>query len=235
MASGRTIARRAAYEVATTLSRYPAVASRAARMWNIGTPVDDATDVVIEGFPRSGNTAVFAAFSVAQPSAIRIAHHTHTPANAIAGVRRGLPVLVLIRAPDEAVREMMQIRPELTVRQAARGYRRFYAPLLPFRDRIVVGRFDDVIVDLGAVIEQVNERFGSDFILPSASPGDPDAETIERRYWEDRAGRGLPVLGRSVGGRNGASRSEVDAVYGSPAFASVRRELTSLYGEFAAP
>ena len=101
MASGRTVARRAAYEVATTLSRYPAVASRAARMWNIGTPVDDGTDVVIEGFPRSGNTAVFAAFSVAQPSEIRIAHHTHTPANAIAGVRRGLPVLVLIRAPDD--------------------------------------------------------------------------------------------------------------------------------------
>ena len=234
MLSASTAARRAVYELATATSRYPAAALRAARLWNIGTPVDDATDIVIEGFPRSGNTATFEAFAAAQPSAIRIAHHTHTPANAIAGVRRGLPVLVLSRTPDEAVPEIVVMRPELTVRQAMRGYRRFYAPLLRFRDRIVVGRFDDVVADLGAVIERVNGRFGTDFAPPSASPGDTAAETIERRYWDDRRGRGLPVLGRSVGGRNGGSRSDVDIAYRSPAFASVRRELISLYEAFAA-
>jgi hypothetical protein len=51
----------------------------------------------------------------------------------------------------------------ISIGQALRAYRRFYAPLLPHRRRLVVASFGQVITDFGAVIRRVNERFGTTF------------------------------------------------------------------------
>src|SRR5262245_65181203 len=50
--------------------------------------VGPETELVIEGFPRCGNSFAVAAFSLAQPRPVRIAHHLHAPAQVIAGTRR---------------------------------------------------------------------------------------------------------------------------------------------------
>src|SRR5207253_1895092 len=101
-----------------------------------------------------------AAFRMAQPLAVRIAHHLHAPGHVIAGIRRRLPVLVLVREPEEAVLEYVIRRPSLTLSQAIRGYIRFYEPLLAHRDRFVTGTFEEVTTDLAAVIRRINRRFG---------------------------------------------------------------------------
>jgi hypothetical protein len=44
-----------------------------------------------------------------------------------------------------------------------RTYLRFYAPLLPYKSRFVLARFDSVITDFGSVIRCINERFGTHF------------------------------------------------------------------------
>src|SRR5207237_225251 len=66
-----------------------------------------------------------------------------------------------IREPEDAVTEFARTKPALTVAQAARGYVRFYRPLLRYRDRFVVGAFDDVTTDLGSVVRRTPERFGT--------------------------------------------------------------------------
>ncbi|HZP90909.1 MAG TPA: hypothetical protein VFC04_07940 [Actinomycetota bacterium] len=154
--------RRGVYEVKTVVARYPALAIAIARRRH-GIPVGDDTQIVIEGFPRTGTSFAVAAFDIAQDRSVRIACHVHAPAQVLEGVRRGLPALVIAREPEDTVLSFVIRNPHLGLRQALRGYLRFYEPLLPVRDRVVVGRFDEVTTDFGAVIRRVNERFGTDF------------------------------------------------------------------------
>ena len=234
--SARSLASRAAYEVMTMTSHFPRLALRAARARGHGVVVTPTTDIVIEGYPRSGNSLAFASLLAAQSASITIAHHTHAPANVIAGVEAGIPVLVLIRAPEDAVIGLVLIKPDLTVVQAMRGYRRFYEPILPYRDRIVVSRSEDVGDGSEALIERINQRFGTSFDTPDVTANSRSTrdELIER-YWRDRAGPGLPLLGRTE--RRPAEELDDDdasrarAEYLS-APANLRRRLSALYQSF---
>ena len=147
------------------MAQYPSLAMPLARSRarRTGAAVlDEDTDIVIEGYPRSGNTFAVAAFDFAQGGNVRIAHHIHAPAQVIAGVRARLPVLVLVREPEEAVLSYV-IRRRIPIGQALRGYLRFHLPLVRFRKGFVVGPFEQVTTDFGAVIREVNRRFGAHF------------------------------------------------------------------------
>ena len=178
---------RALYEAKTLLAPRPRLALPATR-WRArsghGEAVDQDTDLVIEGYPRSANNFALAAFQLAQPEPARIAHHTHAPATVRAAVRWGVPVLLLVRDPEDAVLEFVIRRPALSVGQALRGYVRFHEPLLGYRDRIVVGSFDDVTTDFGAVIRRLNHRFGTEFREFEHTPENVRAcfSAIERHY-----------------------------------------------------
>ena len=233
--SARTIANRTAYEVMTMTSRYPGLALPVARARGHGVAFTTTTDVVIEGYPRSGNSLAFASLLAAQSEPIRIAHHTHAPANVIAGAKAGVPVLLLIRPPKEAVIGMVLIKPDLTVSQAMRGYHRFYEPILPYRDRVVVGRSEEVIDDFGALVDRINRRFGTSFDAP-----EPTAENrvtrdeLVERYWRSRVGPGLPLVGRtdrrSSEDGGGEARTRAGATYDRAAPA-LRHRLSVLYRE----
>jgi hypothetical protein len=130
-----------------------------------GVLVEPGTDLVIDGFARAGNTFAVTAFLQAQPApwGLRVAHHVHTPAQLIRAVRMGIPAIALIRAPEDAVLSLVIRLPHLSLRQALRSYVRFYRPLYPYRDRLVLADFSDLVQDFGAVIRRVNQRFGTDF------------------------------------------------------------------------
>jgi hypothetical protein len=186
------------YEGMTVAARYPWLAVPVARWTGHGVVLDERTDVVIEGYPCSANWFAVAAFRVAQARPIRVGHHTHAPAHVIAAVRREMPVLVLARRPDDAVADWVALKPDLSVRQALRAYVRFYEPLLPYRDRFVVGFFDDVHTDFGLVIRRMNGRFGTSFreFEHTAAALRKVSEMVERDR-ATRTGSGLPVVGRA--------------------------------------
>jgi hypothetical protein len=152
------------YELKTIAARYPAVALPLERLRGRGRVIDDTTDIVIEGFPRCASSFAVAAFRLAQePRAMTIADHTHMPAQAIDGVRRGIPTLVLIRRAEDAIVSLLIRNDDLRPSPALRGYLRFYEPLVRFRDGIVVATFEEVVGDFGSVIERVNARFRTRF------------------------------------------------------------------------
>jgi hypothetical protein len=159
--------RRLRWEARTLAGRYPGLYLPLLR-WRyrpgqFQIPLREDTELVIDGFLRSGTTFAFTAFEMAQPRKVRVAHHSHAPAQVIAAARAGIPALVLIRPPEDAVLSLVVRLPELSIRQGLRGYVRFYRPLVPYRDRIVVARFEDAVSDLGAVVRRVNERWGTGF------------------------------------------------------------------------
>lgn len=155
--------RRLQFEVGSILRSSPRLYLPIARRRRKAVPVDADTDIVIEGYPRSGNTFAVTAFGSAQSREVRVARHEHAAAQVIAATRAAIPALVLIREPEEAVLSFAIQQPHLSLRQALRSYIRFYRPLLPHRDRFVLATFREVTTDFGAVTRRVNERFGTDF------------------------------------------------------------------------
>jgi hypothetical protein len=164
MPAVRNAANRLLYEGKTILARSPTLALPVARLRGHGEPFDPHVDIVIEGFPRSANSFAVHAFRVAQDRPVRIAHHLHAPAQVIAAVRTRVAAITLIREPEDAVLEFVIAKGYLSVRQALRGYLRFYSALLPYRDRVVVGPFREVTSDFGQVIAKVNAMFGTRFL-----------------------------------------------------------------------
>lgn len=142
--------------------------------------VTESTDLCIEGFPRSANSFAVGAVRHAQPGPVQIAHHTHVPANAMRACEWDIPTVVLIRSPQDAmvsrialVRELRGDEPQtdgsappVLFHHWVHAWRTFYRALAPYRERdnLVVAPFQDVIADMGQVIERVNTHFGTDFV-----------------------------------------------------------------------
>lgn len=155
------------------------------RGWGIDRPVQDGTELVIDGFPRSANSFATKAFREAQGRKIMIGNHSHSRANIIEGVRRGLPVLLLIRLPDDAIvglagsrtQQVMQ-DPEVErafMKLATRRYIDFYEPLMPYRDHILVAEFKAVITNYTTVLKRLNKQFNKDFIVFEHTPENQQA------------------------------------------------------------
>jgi hypothetical protein len=125
--------------------------------------VDRRTQIVIEGFPRSGNTFAVVAFEQAQRESIRVAHHLHMPAQVIRAVRWGIPTLLLARKPTDAALSWVIREPRVPIRQALKHYVSFYEKAAEYRDALVVGFFEEVTRDYGMVLDRVNAKFGTGF------------------------------------------------------------------------
>ena len=120
------------------------------------------TEAVIEGYPRSGNTFAVAAFRLAQERPVQLAHHVHAPAQVLEGLHLGLPVVVLIRRPEDAVLSSV-IRAGVGVEAALRMYIWFYGRILPCREDVVIAPFSTVVSDFGSIIRSMNDRSGTSF------------------------------------------------------------------------
>jgi hypothetical protein len=153
--------------------------------------VDRTTQFVIEGFPRSGNTFAVVAFEQAQRENSRIAHHLHMPAQVMLAARWRIPTLVLVRKPTDAVLSWTIREHWVSVRQALEHYVWFYGKIAEYRHAFVVGLFEEVTRDYGAVLERVNAKFGTRFSLFEHSEGNVNSvfARIEKMHRARRGGR----------------------------------------------
>jgi hypothetical protein len=227
------------WEARTLIGASPRLALPALRRRSHGGAflqvVGDDTEIVIDGFPRSGNTFALIAFTRWQPREVTVAHHVHLPAQILEAVRRRLPTLLLIREPEEAVGSLLLRLPELSVRQAMRSYRRFYRPLLPVRRSVVVAPFGQVTNDFGKVIRAVNDAFGTAF-----REFDHTEENVRRVFdLIERWDRGR--LGTGDAFRRSVARPSVDRErlkeharerYADPRLAEQRARLDRLFRAF---
>jgi len=234
--AARDALRRAAFEVKTVVAEYPALAIPIARRRH-GIPVRDDTDLVIEGFSRTGTSFAVAAFSMAQPQPLEVACHVHAPGQVIAAVRRGLPALVVAREPEGTVLSFVVRNPHLSMAQALRGYIRFYRPLVSLRDDVVVGDFLDITADFGAVTRRLNDRFATAFALFEHTP-----ENVARCFAEIDGDYQRRVSGEALE-RSVARPSEVREAmkealrdrYRAPALARLRSNAEDAYLALSAP
>lgn len=199
-----------------TLARWKAERERikgSARLgtdWDGKRPVSTDIEIVIEGYPRSANTYAYAAMQVSQNRHVRVAHHLHQPAQVSWAARRGIPIILLIRDPAEAVLSYVVRESFLSTKRALIDYVRFYELCWPYVRSVVVAPFEVVIRDFGVLIAEVNDRWGTGFVPFAGDDGmKRKIEDLIDRLNEDdqwrqrRAGRvddtrtkALPVAGR---------------------------------------
>jgi hypothetical protein len=132
--------------------------------------LSSATEILIEAYPRSGNTFARFAFEIAQNRPVRIAHHLHASAHVIAAVKRQVPALVIIRNPKDAVLSHLVYSPSMSASHALIDYRRFYESVRSCRHGFVLAKFETVTQDFGLVIAKVNERFKKEFAVFQHTP-----------------------------------------------------------------
>lgn len=196
------------------------------------------TAIVLEGFLRSGNTFSVAAFGVANGSALHVGRHLHGAPHILRAVRLGLPTVMLIRRPSDAVLSYLIRRDTLTPHDAVLEYLDFYRTCWRARSGFVVGLFDQVVTDFGTVIDAVNARFGTSFVRYAPTPENEAAAFVVVEEMNRLECRGQVVethVGRPSHERNAhARKAELRALLDVPRTAARMREAEALYERYAA-
>ena len=137
--------------------------------------INKETQIVIEGFPRSGNSFAVGAFRSAQSQPINIATHLHAPAQIILACRKNIPTLVVIRNPIDAVVSLKALHMECNSQtQEAiesscnfsillKSYINFYRTIISHKDKFVVGKFEETTKDFSKIITKINHHFDTKF------------------------------------------------------------------------
>jgi hypothetical protein len=138
--------------------------------------VREDTELVIEGYPRSANSTTTYGFLDRQPRLVKVAHHKHHAAQLLFAAKHNIPAVMLIRRPEQAilsnlalVLEAQQRNPQtkkgtLTFSDVLSSWLAFYRAVEHHTDHFVIAPFEEVTQDIGSMIRQVNEKFGTDFL-----------------------------------------------------------------------
>lgn len=188
------------------------------------------TELVIEGFQRSGNSFATVAFEMAQGRPVRTAHHLHAAAQVRRAVRWGVPTLVLIRDPVDTIASHMVYEPCVTAAQGLRAWSLFYRFVAPLRDRVVVASFPEVTSDFGRVLERVNDELGTRFV-PFSHTDENTSRCFEAIEARNRSSHGRLVETRIArpSGERAAAAQEARRALLDPALEPLRRRADALY------
>lgn len=152
--------------IASRLKKYPRLFYPIAKFRQ--TPkkrlVTPHSDLVMEGFWRCGNH--FAAYCVLVANRHRefdLAHHFHAPSQILMAERWGVPAVVLIREPKDAVASSAVYLGITNPRPLLRAYNRFYEPLLKSGDTVLISDFVTTTRAFGQVLRVLSERWRRDF------------------------------------------------------------------------
>lgn len=123
--------------------------------------------LVVEGFPRSGNTFLSDFLLVTQSPSFRFAHHTHLIENVMLGIDNNLPAVVIMRNPLDAIASFV-IYSEKSVEFAIDKWLRFYAEAERLDSRALLVSFETITANPVRIIEELNAKFQINLDVPSS-------------------------------------------------------------------
>jgi len=137
--------------------------------------IRESSDLCIEGFQRSGNSFFVILFRRKNKD-VALAHHMHSAVQVIRAIHLKVPVIVLIRRPEDAVASLLTWDDKLSVGVALYAYRSFYKKLKGYKSQVVIAPFSEVTTQIGDVIRRVNDRYNTEFVPMDFS--EPQLEKI---------------------------------------------------------
>jgi len=115
------------------------------------------TDLVIEGFPRSGNSFFEAFINVVFPNLI-LAHHTHRIAQIRLAIIYKKPVIFLIRKPSDALISYYNFyERKIRFKHILTEYNAYHKSLIKYKKKLLIIRFEE-INDKKRIINKINSE-----------------------------------------------------------------------------
>jgi hypothetical protein len=144
--AGRSaFSRRLRRRLRLAISTRPTLYSIYARAEKLRFQITPETTVVVDSYPRSANSFFEAAFTRAHGGRERVAHHSHAAAQVLAGVRLGLPCVVLLREPEAAIASFFEMNGgDYPIDLCTLEYAVFYETLTSVANCIVVVETDEL-------------------------------------------------------------------------------------------
>ncbi len=131
------------------------------RLTPLGTSrqITGATDLVIEGFPRSGNTFTTFAVDDASGHRLTIASHVHQPSQIKLALARGVPTVLVVRDPVSALASYLVYDPRFSEPTVIGEYCSYHRQLVPYAERLLICEFDEVTSHMRSVVGRINHRY----------------------------------------------------------------------------
>lgn len=198
--------------------------------------ITDSTNLVIEGFPRSGNTFTVFALRHVYGDRVSIASHVHHPGQIKEAVHRGLPCVLVVRPPIDTLASYLIAGPHGRPRQVLKEYRYYHREVARLADDVVVATFDQVTNDPAAVVARVARRWSlplEPFTLSAA-----DTEAIFERISAEHRRHHPRSQVEMAAGRPSQQRADVNQRHrdalSRPSLAPLVGECERLYADLAA-
>ena len=203
--------------IANAKARLRLLAGSSAFLWHTymrlaGKPLSTPTqvDLIVEGYPRSGNTYAEHMLRIMCPG-LRWISHTHSGGTLLWAQKHGIPSLILVREPQEAavslyIYRMQQIGLHLCFREWEAFYR--YARKL---DAVSFVSFDSLTSNTEASLCSALSNIGLASSIQHSLPVDPRASFIashDHDKWHLRNIRGIQY-GEEQGNRPSEKRDTV--------------------------
>lgn len=144
------------------------------------------TDLCMEGYPSSANSFLLNLLRRLR-SDLHVASHTHSLANLRLAVRHGVPWILLIRKPTDAVASRV-IRFGADPGRAFREWRTMYSSDLVHANRSRLVLFDHLTSDPRGTVAEI-ERITGIALLEGWSSGLEEDVLDHIRDWSERHGR----------------------------------------------
>jgi len=145
----------------------------------ISRQITDHTQLVVEGFPRGGNTFTVFALQNAAHNQLRISSHVHHPSQVKLAVERGVPTVLVVREPIAVLSSYLTYGQHGRASAVFKEYSSYHRELIPYVDQILVCEFEEIVSDMTSVIARINRRFAMEIPPFDQSPTNVDAVFTE--------------------------------------------------------
>lgn len=137
------------------------------------------TDIVVEGYPRSGNTYLVALLMSSSKRTLKIARHRHEIGQIRFAIRNKIPIVIVVRKPlDSAV--SFVLRENVSLNFALRYYKYFYGWIMKQNlEKITLFDFSQVTEQQTFVLEKVGHLLEKSCI--SSDYSDEQEEEVRER------------------------------------------------------
>lgn len=151
--------------------------------------VDRRIELVMDGFPRSGNTYATMAFMRANPLS-RVLHHSHASGAILAAVQRDLPTVVLVRDPADCVSSFCEYDKTVDAETGLELWTAFHQAITNATEHVVTLGFPAFTADPSLLASAMNDRFGTTYNEPLTTDEERDEifRLIEARNARRNAG-----------------------------------------------
>ena len=158
------------------------------------------TDVVIEGFPRAGNTFFVLAFQERCSQDLKIAHHVHLTCQIKEAIKHNVPTIVLIRDPINAILSLKIREPKIYFIVAYVWYLFFYTYVLKNKNHVEIKDFSTFTNDYSNInahgfIFKKSEKISAEKIFKKISEIN---KKDSNKYTDDQYSISLPNIHKKI-------------------------------------